>query len=280
MKKWICLILVLGLSLSFVACTDKAATDDIEPVTAEVEETQAAEEETEEVQTGNEGDAPVFVADDYDEVGTCGESLQWGYKKATGELIIIGSGEMDDYTAEKPAYWDGLVIRSVEIYGADTIGEYAFCDSERLATVYASDTLTDIGISAFEHCGTLRSVTLYEGVTSIGDSAFEHCGSLADLTIPDSVTNIGYYAFYDCDSLTTVTIPSGVKAVVDQSFSYCNALTSVTIPESVTTVGISAFEGCTALTDLYYGGTQQQWATTELGANSYVLNAVTIHCNG
>jgi len=259
MKKWMALLLCLALSVTLIACKKETA------------ETVPAEEET---QTND-----TFAVQEYDEVGTCGASLQWGYKKATGELVITGSGKMDDYAFDQPAYWDSLVIRSVKIEGAENIGQYAFCESKRLVSVEVSDSVTSIGTSAFESCGELTTINIPSGVTSIGDSAFEHCGSLTDVTIPDGVTYIGYYAFYDCDSLSEVTIPSAVGTVVNHSFSYCNGLTAVTIPANVTAVGAAAFEGCTALTDIHYGGTEEQWAATEIADNDTVPETATVHCN-
>lgn len=274
MKKWMVLILVLMLSILIAACTNELKVDDTEGTIIADEVTQA---QTETQETVNEDGTPVLTVQDYDEVGTCGETMQWGYKKATGELVIIGSGKMDDYTAEKPAYWDELVVRSVKIYGAETIGEYAFCESERLATVEISDTVTSIGASAFEHCSDLHTVIIPEGVTAIGDSAFEHCGNLSDVTLPESMTSIGYYAFYDCDSLSAVTIPAGVTSIVNHCFSYCNGLTAVTIPTETTAIGAAAFEGCTQLTDIYYGGTEEQWWGTEIANHYTVPQTATVH---
>ena len=40
-------------------------------------------------------------------------------------------------------------------------------------------------------------------VTSIGVGAFEYCESLESITIPNSVTSIGVGAFNGCDNLNT-----------------------------------------------------------------------------
>jgi hypothetical protein len=41
-------------------------------------------------------------------------------------------------------------------------------------------------------------------LTSIGVSAFEGCTGLTTITIPDSVISIGFYAFAECTGLTSV----------------------------------------------------------------------------
>lgn len=61
-------------------------------------------------------------------------------------------------------------------------------------------------------------------VTAIGMSAFEGCSGLTSLTIPNSVTLIGRYAFQSCNGLTSVTIPSSVTVIDNYVFSHCDNL--------------------------------------------------------
>lgn len=67
--------------------------------------------------------------------------------------------------------------------------------------------VTSIGVSAFEGCGSLTSITTPDGVTIIGDWTFSYCRSLTSITIPDSVTSIGDRAFCGCRSLTSIRLP-------------------------------------------------------------------------
>ena len=45
-------------------------------------------------------------------------------------------------------------------------------------------TLTSIGSSAFEGCGSLKSISLPLSLKSIGSSAFDKCNSLIDVYAP------------------------------------------------------------------------------------------------
>ena len=63
--------------------------------------------------------------------------------------------------------------------------------------------------------------TIPNSVTHIGGSAFEGCGSLTSITIPNSVTHIGGSAFESCGSLTSINIPNSVTQIGDEAFSEC-----------------------------------------------------------
>ena len=67
------------------------------------------------------------------------------------------------------------------------------------------DSVTSIGVEAFNGCSSLTSVTIGNSVISIGNQAFNGCSSLTSITIPDSVTYIGQIAFARCFSLTSIT---------------------------------------------------------------------------
>ena len=114
-------------------------------------------------------------------------------------------------------------------------------------------TVTSIGNGAFANC-YITSVTIPDSVTSIGVNAFESCTSLTSVTIPGSVTSIGDFAFYCCSGLTSVDIPDGVTTIGENAFYYCTGLTSVTIPGSVTSIGDYAFESCTSLSSITFAG--------------------------
>jgi hypothetical protein len=156
----------------------------------------------------------------------------------------------------------------------------------RLVSIILPDTLTSIGIQAFQNCSNLVSVAIPDGVTSIGSSAFYNCSSLASVAIPDGVTSIGIGAFRNCSNLTSVIIPAGVTSIGYSVFSYCTKLTAIqvsgnnnyykdsdgvlfnkagtllseypagkggsiyTIPDSVTSLGEAAFRICSNLTSV------------------------------
>ncbi|MCI6007200.1 MAG: leucine-rich repeat protein [Ruminococcus sp.] len=89
-------------------------------------------------------------------------------------------------------------------------------------------------------------------VTEIGLSAFEGCTGLKSVTIPNSVTEIGYCAFYGCTGLKSVIIPNSVTYIGYGVFRGCTGLTNVTIPNSVTNISLPThtFWGCTSLNNI------------------------------
>ncbi len=131
-----------------------------------------------------------------------------------------------------------------------------------------------------EICEQVTTVVLEDGVTSIGSYGFYGFSKLNNVTLPQSVTSIGTFAFCGCTSLNSITIPAGITNISWYTFYGCTSLTSVTIPNSVTFIGDYTFNGCDALTDVYYGGTEAEWANIYISDlnNDPLLNA-TIHYN-
>lgn len=160
-------------------------------------------------------------------------------------------------------------LKSVNIGSAlQSLGSNAFkeCFSLSEATI-ASGT---IGAYAFEHCDSLKTLTLGEGVTTIGEGAFQYCGKLSNVVLSNHLTTIGSAAFYDCSQLASITIPSSVTSIGQWAFSgctgkaiiNCNIVTDngspysgakfseVVIGSGVTSIGNQAFRGMNTITSL------------------------------
>lgn len=134
-------------------------------------------------------------------------------------------------------------LSSVTISNSVTnIGVSAFGSCTSLTSITIPDSLTSIDNNVFYRCSSLTSCTIGSGVTSIGKNVFHSCTSLSSVTIPDSVTSIGSYCFYYCTSLTSCTIGSGVTSIGDSAFRYCSGLTSITVnPVIPPTLGSNIF---------------------------------------
>ncbi len=158
-----------------------------------------------------------------------------------------------------------------------SIGVAAFSGCARLTDVTIPGSVTSIKSTAFLGCTGLTDITIPDSVTSIENAAFGECANLTGVTIGDSVATIGSSAFYGCTGLTDITVPGSVANIGDSAFLGCTGLTGISIPDSVTSIGDSAFSGCTSLTDVYYGGTQAQWA--EASRDFWLSDDVTIHYN-
>ena len=157
-------------------------------------------------------------------------------------------------------------------------GFETFSGCTGLTSITIPEGVTSIGNYAFKGCSNLTSVTIPSSVTSIGGGAFSGCTSLTTVTIPSSVTSIGWSAFENCTALTFMTIPEGVTYISGEVFSNCIRLAKVTIPKSVTSIGKNAFYYCESIADVYYDGTEEDWAKISISEGNEDLLAAALHC--
>ena len=186
-----------------------------------------------------------------DTSGTCGDSVTWSLE-TDGTLIVLGTGEMDDYSGTDMPWID---------------------HQTSIKKVVIESGVTRIGSCAFYYCTGLTAVTIPEGIITIDDLAFAACSSLTDVTIPDSVTSVGDETFAECGSLRNVIVGDGVQELGSTCFGYCSNLTTITLPGGLTAIGSSAFAGCKSLSSVTYCGTEAQWDAININiGNDYLMS--------
>ena len=124
-----------------------------------------------------------------------------------------------------------------------SIGAYAFYGCSNIKAIDIPDTVTELGVRAFNNCINAKTLYIGSGLTEINDYAFVGCGSLLEIVIPDTITKIGRNAFYNCSDITTLKLGKNVKSIGAYAFSGLASLTSLEIPASVTEIGDYAFKG-------------------------------------
>ena len=222
--------------------------------------------------------------------GTCGDDLVWYLDTETGELIISGTGDMQDYMIEGPEGFEKTIapwgeysdlIKSVEILpGVTSVGNFAFFGLSNMEYAVIPDGATVIGTSAFSNCTALERVALPGSVTELKYGAFSHCSSLDSLTLGYGLKEIGYLAFYKCTGLKSITIPGSVTTIVEGAFDSCTGLESVIMGKGVKDIGDYVFVNCSSLAHVYYKGSEEEWAGITIGGESNdPLKNAEIHFN-
>ena len=214
--------------------------------------------------------------------GPCGDSVNWRLTE-NGALVILGSGDMWDYTVQNAPKWMSSyarqITRIVVMEGVTGIGEKAFFTGPyqiKPEEILLPQSLRRIGNFAFT-LSVYGSLTLPEGLQEIGEDAFEACQITGELRIPGTVQRIGSCAFLDCAELESLVLAEGVKEIGSQAFARCGSLREVHIPASVTSIGYRAFGvGLNSLTDVYYGGSLAEWE--QLAAEEAVMPSARVHC--
>lgn len=115
--------------------------------------------------------------------------------------------------------------------------------------VVIPDGVKIVGEGAFKSLG-LECATIPNSVTNIGVSAFEGCWDLAQVIIPGSVKTIEMRAFDSCENLVSLEIDRGLESIGVRAFGSCR-LTRVTIPDSVTNIEWGAFSDCRELKEVW-----------------------------
>lgn len=129
------------------------------------------------------------------------------------------------------------------------IPNYTFANMTKLTSVTLPDSISEIGVQAFQKCTGLSEITLPSGLTKIGESAFEESAlQKVDFSKCTALTTIGKKSFKRC-SISSIEIPDTVPLTTVEAYAFdlCASLQSVYLPKSVKTIQICAFANCPKL---------------------------------
>ncbi len=157
------------------------------------------------------------------------------------EFEIDENGIITKYLGDKK---DVIIPTEVQGKLVRGIGDSCFANDISITSVYIPETVTSIGVKAFENCMHLGTVSFMSNSTkiTIGTSAFQNCVALEQINLP-VVTLMGKSAFNNCTALKTVRMAEGSKKIDSYAFTKCTALETIVIPESVEEIGMLIFEG-------------------------------------
>lgn len=197
----------------------------------------------------------IFVPDNMVSDYKANES--WGkfkcYPKTNDTLMYVFANEEETqvyYVGENGGTAEGsysvpdVVTDGESTYDVVGISAYAF-KGTGVTSVELPDAVVSYGISAFEDCKLLESVSYRKPeatpvIAKVTKSQIRKAPKAATVSIDAS---LGKNAFYGCTNLTSVELPENITSIPDGAFRECSSLTAVEIPETVTEIGRSAFEG-------------------------------------
>ncbi|EAY07900.1 surface antigen BspA-like [Trichomonas vaginalis G3] len=152
------------------------------------------------------------------------------------KLSRIGFGVFDGcskFSTVNTFQSQNFLCESSAIYSSNRYRMHVYPPASSRVFFSLLEGVQHIEDSAFISCAHLESIMLPENsLTSIGVSAFQGCTSLKQITIPSSIQSIGSNAFLDCPQLKCGVLIQGTskKAIVNllktsglqiDSFNFC-----------------------------------------------------------
>ena len=174
-------------------------------------------------------------------------------------------------------YLKKLVIKGNPKFEADTSGTAStFGSCTSLEEVQLNDNIAELPSQIFFAC-PIQKINLPSHLKTIGDEALRSL-QVKEVKLPDTVTSVGENAFA-FSGIEKLALSKGIQKLPHQVFLYAD-LKAVYIPKSVTSIELSAFENCYKLKDIYYGGSETDWANMKVeSTGNEALTKATIHYN-
>lgn len=131
-----------------------------------------------------------------------------GYSSSSYYYVVKGIGTATETDIVIPAQHAGYPVKAV--------ASEAFYGNDRITSIFAPSTITEVGTNAFYYCEKLHTITL-EGVNKIGSQAFKKCSKLEKISIK-SAKEIGTESFSDCVKLKDVALSENTILIGQNAF--------------------------------------------------------------
>jgi hypothetical protein len=115
-------------------------------------------------------------------------------------------------------------------------------NKDRLVSLILPLTLQSVGAYAFYQSSSLKTLVLSDSLREIGDSAFAECG-IEELELPPRLQTLAAGVFAGCSALKKVAIPESLGAVGAYAFALCPSLVECVLPVKPPALGRSVFAG-------------------------------------
>lgn len=136
--------------------------------------------------------------------------------------------------------------------GTTSIRLYGFYNFNNLQKVIIPDTVTSIGIYAFQSTG-LTNIVLPNSITSLGMMCFSQNRQLTNIILSNQITSLPQQTFWQCDKLQTIVIPATVTSIGQMCFSNCTKLNNIAFLNVTppTLANANIFNNTNALQNIY-----------------------------
>lgn len=166
-------------------------------------------------------------------------------------VIPDGVRTIADYAFYQTDYSSTYIPESV-----DSIGRYAFCDSQIGEVLIIPGTVKDLGYATFTSCHNLKKVIVEEGVRELPYIGFYRCKNLQSIHLPSTIEVLYEAAdgvFSECPILQEIVVAEGNPTY--DSRNNCNGIIrtltntlvvgglNTIIPDEVECIGMDAFSG-------------------------------------
>ncbi|MBQ8720511.1 MAG: leucine-rich repeat protein [Clostridia bacterium] len=163
---------------------------------------------------------------------TLGDSLTTVPYMAFADCISLKSINLSKVKEIGEGAFSATVLESADLSAATVVGNYAFVNCEKLASLKLNAEGTDIGEGAFAYCTSLVNIENLSKVKNIDSYAFAYI-PFANLDLSSAVS-IGDLAFIK-ENVTPVTLKltESIKSLGDNPFAMCviAPLTSTVVEE-------------------------------------------------